>query len=289
MRIFGALNIGKDTLSFRRTDNRYDGLLNGRLLTESDTQKKFSLKAAPVLTLVASSLGKNCGIRGWKTSDSLLDSLLDAIKKNVNDVEIQVLDAAPDEITDNSPKEMKTADIINGVSDYRDSLEAFKDILVDTRRQADVLLRTKLPSTMWGEKKVATILSSIKLELPEARQWENDLEATIESSERKAWTAVRMLKTAGSKQIIGETASDMECKFQSIKKAISTLAQSLYRLSSIDGVFKKSTGYPATWFFDSSVFYDFLYNYENLVASLIKTARFESNVMVPLTTGAVNG
>jgi hypothetical protein len=286
--MLGALHIGPDTLYFRRTDNRYDGMLNGCSLTESDTLKKFSSRSIPVLSLIAINLGKNFGIKGWKTADSLLDPLLDEIKKHVVDVEVQVLDAAPDEITDNTPKEMKTAKILNGVAEYRNSLDGFKEVLIDTRRQAEILLKTKLPSSMWGEKKVAVVLSSVKAELLPIGQWENDLDIIMESSDRKSWaTLSRLSKTAGLsksmvKQAVGETATDVVDKFMQIKKGMSVLAETLYRLSSIDGVFKTSTGYPATWFFDSSVFYDFLYNYENLVASLIKTARIESSTMVPL-------
>lgn len=288
IRTLGALYIGHDTLYFRRAYNRYEGVLNGCSLTESDTSKKFSSRSGPVLSLIAVNLGKNCGIKGWKTADTLLDPLLDEIKKHTEDVEVQVLDAAPDEITENTPKEMKTAEIINGVAEYRNSLDGFKEVLIDTRRQAEILLRTKLPSTMWGEKKVTSVLSSIKSELSDIGSWENDLEIVIESSERKSWaTLSRLSKTAGLsksmvKQSVGETAVDMIDKFLKIKKDMSVLSETLYRLSSIDGVFKTSTGYPATWFFDSSIFYDFLYNYENLVASLIKTARIESSTMIPL-------
>lgn len=287
-RTLGALHIGSDTLYFRRTNSRYDGILNGCLLTESDTSKRFLSKSVPVLSLIAVNLSKNCSIKGWKTADSLLDPLLDEIKKHTEDVEVQVLDAAPDEITENTPKEMKTAEIFKGVAEYRSSLDGFKEVLLDTRRQAEILLRTKLPSTMWGEKKVTAVLSSVKAELLPIGQWENDLDALMESSERKSWaTLSRLSKTAGLsksmvKKAVGETAADVIDKFVQIKKGMSVLAEALHGLSSIDGVFKTSTGYPATWFFDSSVFYDFLYNYENLVASLIKTARIESSTMIPL-------
>jgi len=70
--------------------------------------------------------------------------------------------------------------------------------------------------------------------------------------------------------------------FIPVKNMISSLAQILHRLYDIDWVFKKYTGYPTTWFFNSSVFYDFLYSFENLIKSLIKTASIESGFIEPL-------
>jgi hypothetical protein len=57
----------------------------------------------------------------------------------------------------------------------------------------------------------------------------------------------------------------------------------------MDATFQKHTGFPATWFFCSSVFMDFLYEYENLIEHLIKAANIESFLIEPLLVLKITG
>jgi hypothetical protein len=60
------------------------------------------------------------------------------------------------------------------------------------------------------------------------------------------------------------------------------MAQGLYPLFSIDEMFKKATGYPTTWAFDPSTFYDFQFCYDGLVKNLVRLAKTELAVIEPL-------
>ena len=63
---------------------------------------------------------------------------------------------------------------------------------------------------------------------------------------------------------------------------LSRIIHDFYRLYDIGEVFKKQTGYPPTWFFDSSVFYDFQYGFENLIRHLVRMAKADATLIEPL-------
>jgi hypothetical protein len=70
--------------------------------------------------------------------------------------------------------------------------------------------------------------------------------------------------------------------FFTIKKAMSNMVHALYDLYDIDWVFKKYAGYPTTWFFNSSIFFNFINGYDTMVENLIKAVKIESDMIEPL-------
>jgi hypothetical protein len=70
--------------------------------------------------------------------------------------------------------------------------------------------------------------------------------------------------------------------FFSVKNKVSKTVGVLYPLFSIDKIFKKATGYPTTWAFDPSTFYDFQYCYDGLVKKLVRLAKLEMSAIEPM-------
>ena len=87
---------------------------------------------------------------------------------------------------------------------------------------------------------------------------------------------------AQRKGIIATAVDHTEANFFTMKKLISMYLLANYQLYSVNQMFKKYTGYPATWFFDPSVFYLFTERFEDLCEHMVSAGRAEAKVIQPL-------
>lgn len=290
----GSVGIGDHTIGINGAGHKVFGMLDERRLTESRSPQEFLKKAAPVLGMVMSNFVPTDEMirvsAKQAPGNELMDTILDSIRRDKENAKIFVLQIKPDEITQNKPKQVQAYNKLQTVSSmaqYSEDLKNFQEAFDETRQMSDILLKTSLPSTMWGGKEVGNILSNVKTDMDEISRDLDQFEILVENSVRGSEYIVSAMKSSlskeGMKKIgLHKVTGKMTNNFYDIKGTMSRLAQTLHGLFNIDRTFKKHTGYPTTWFFDSSIFYDFMYGFENLINSLVRAIAIEKGIIEPL-------
>ena len=296
--VLGCLEIGSDGLQISKNGKNFYILLNNRTILSAKSEKIFLTKNIPVAATVIKRMTKKAGIDSlrWlpttnvKKDNEMISDSLKYIRENLEPAEVFVLQINPDEIQDQLPKEAsKRFRIANKISDYRDDLKLFDQTLSNLRYASEVLLRTNLERKMWGSKGVMDIIHEAKSEMDRLAEDFEISECMMEHSDDRA----RIIQAAMDRKLktppIKETAGKVIENFSFIKSFMSKVAQNLHSLYVIDKDFKARVGYPATWFFNPSIFMNFTYEYENLMDHMIKTASLETEVIEPLLVWKMTG
>lgn len=282
----GMVKIGPDTVGVYGCNQAVYGLINDSRILEAESSKKFAKRSVPVLSMVISQMSKEVPmeiVKKVSPQKNVFDFLLDTIKDNQKGTEMVMRDMVPDEISENSPREMKASEnLVKGVVSYKEYLRGVSSSVAEMMDLGKILLRTHIMPTVWGSKQIMASLNESRTGLGTLSSDLGGLEAIMEGSEKRASIVAASLNNPVQKAKLPQIIEPIISGFFNMKHILSSMTESFYPLYSIDGVCKKHAGYPATWFFDSSIFYDFGFNYDNLVKNLIKTAHMESNVIVPL-------
>ena len=131
---------------------------------------------------------------------------------------------------------------------------------------------------MWGADKVQRRIASVREDIRGFSEKVDRFDGALEDSGRKERPVMFMLTTNMAPAEKGKMLSNFAKNFYPIKELLLGMAPVLDKLYKIDASFKKHTGYPATWFFNPSLFYDFQYNYENLMDHIIGFPSIEKNI-----------
>jgi hypothetical protein len=239
----------------------------------------------PILSMLVEEMFPENTIRLKTSNTNLMENLVNRLQNNKKDLEVFLLKLKPDEIVQNKPREIQAAhnELSGRIKSYRRDILKIADNVKETKHLSDILLRTQLPKTMWGSKGIQKTLSNIQEEMQNSINIDNFEFHTERAKNASEFLDEVIYKNARlKKEAMDELVKNISNNFFQIKRVIGSMAQNLYALFDIDKTFKKATGYPATWFFDSSIFYDFKYNFENLVKSMIRCARLEADVIGPL-------
>jgi len=280
--------VGADTIEVSRSGRRLLTLLNGRAIMAAKSDKEVAERSAPVMARIISVLGK--ATEGIKVACSVVDrryaarlgDVLKTIRDNSDHVEVETLEKPGDEEQDSGPKQgYPSASLTEGVVAYREHIAEVGRNISSLNHASEVLLRTHLAPHMWGGKEVTSVLGAVKSGMARLAGEADTLDAHLEHSDTGA-RYVQACLASGRDTHVSEAISRVTENFSSIKTYASELAQTLHGLYDIDRVFKASTGYPATWFLDSSILMDLGYEYDGLIGNMVKNASVEASVMEPL-------
>jgi hypothetical protein len=206
-----------------------------------------------------------------------LKTVLDAINKS-DQAKVQVLEDKPDEIAGNRPKESKLCQ--EAIQSYQEKMIKFSECYESASGLCNVLLKTTLPKTMWGAKDIKANLSKMKLASSENKE---TFEIAAEQSDfRLGHVTSYLMNKMSNSRTIESSVNNIISNFITMKKMMTSFVHSFHNLYASDQIFKKHTGYPATWFFDPSVFYNFTSRYEDVCENLVEATRAESSVIRPL-------
>jgi hypothetical protein len=238
---------------------------------------------APVagMLMISACTVPNARIKVMGNNSDFLSRLIDTISKS-DKVKVEVLESKPDESQENSPKEEPTQGVL---SFYREKVKDFSKSIDEAFSLSGVLLKTKLPRTMWGAKDVEKVLTKIRANSEDILSQKESFEIAAEQTEHKIGTILALAGRGLDPQrrgIIATATDHIEANFFTMKKLMSMFLLANYQLYSINQMFKKFTGYPATWFFDPSVFYSFTERFEDLCDHMIDAGRAEAKVIQPL-------
>lgn len=281
--IIAGVNCGQDTFAVTFGDKVAHCYMNGVSVMASKDLNTFG----PIVGMAVMSSSRVpsalLSVKGSQTHNDFLRGLLDTVSKS-DQVRVKVLEQKPDEIVEQKPVQAKLAD--SDLEDYKEcirvSFECFNDVLA----LADILLKTKLPKNALAFKEINSALSKVKTATTEL---EKNREHCELMAERTSVCLNRIMlarrnnsKDPRVKKIIQESIDHVAADFMTMKKLMASLVKAYYPLYNIDPVIKKCTDYPATWFFDPSVFYNFSERYKDASDNLIGAVRAEASTIQPL-------
>jgi hypothetical protein len=235
--------------------------------------------------LVKSSVNKPntlIDITAEKGFADFVKTILDTVNKSRSE-KIRVLEEKPDEREENTS--LENAVCAEDLSMYREGLKSFSETFEDAMESSVILLRTVFPRTMWGAKELKSSLSKMKTASAEIYNDKEKFEIAVEQSDSLlGHLASCLFDNAGSPKVAVNSIDHITTNFLTMKRIMASFLQSFYKLYTSDQLIKKCSGYPATWFFDPSVFYNFLERYEDVSNNLIDISRAVSSVIRPLDT-----
>ena len=230
-------------------------------------------------------------VKAWRSAKAgkPIDEFLKGMEKE-RGVKVKILEEQPDESEENAPRESKSSkDMAEKITSYRNDMGLVSEVVGETKGLSESLMRMRMPDSMWGIKEVKKLIAGVKNEMDSLKNSYEKFEIAMESTDKKSDMVTSLMKYAGTakKETIAGAISGIFDDFFTTKVLVSKMAQALYPLFSIDGMFKKATGYPTTWAFDPSTFYDFQFCYDGLVKGLVRLAKSESFVIEPLSVWKV--
>jgi hypothetical protein len=272
--------VASNILKLSKIGRHYYFFINDRAVAASKSEKELNASGITVIAAILKSMIRKSSLSIVKCASS--NGLNDIVKKvtdNLRPSEIEVLSVKPDEIEENTaPTEPEHVIMASNFQNYRSYLRQVQALLVRLQESSQDLLNVHLSKDMWGSKDVSNTLNDIKASLSDC-DFEH-IESLIERSNDPIVKMAAFKETQYNKSV--EAAGHIIGSFSEVKTFLSKLAETLNPLYSIDTVFKNRLGYPATFFYSSSNFLDFLSDYESLVDSLVKTASIEKDLIEPL-------
>lgn len=292
--VFGQIRIGTDDIYLSKIGRHLYSLLNKKAIMMAHSKKELYERLVPVLSLVIKNMSKSARTNTikWKSANKnyteMLEKMLKSINENLRPVELFVLKMKPDEIQDNTKIDKSVTSftekdiMINNLKEYYSNLKKVEENIDNLKSTSEVLLRTNLDKNIWGSKKVMSVLGNIKLDINNLADDFETVEGCLERSDKYAGNLHMILSKnitgAHTKEVIGKIIEN----FALLKSFLAMLAQTLFRLYNVDSTFKSHVGYPATWFFNSSIFHDFLFEFESLIDNMVRSASLESKTIEPL-------
>lgn len=265
-----------DTL-YLTQEKGFKCFINGSIILNSKDLKEI----VPVTDLLIDSLCRRKNAAACvKMNPSYMDALngiLNTVSKS-DQVKIQILKSKPDEIQENKPVLFKSGVL----EDYRNNIKAFHSCISQTLENSDVFLNTQVPSTMWGSEEINKVRAKIKRASDRIDREELDIAAEQSDMKLSALGHIIERRQTQPKSFISGAVNHVVNDFLTFKKVMSSILmkfQDLYRLNAIS---KKATGYPITWIFDPTVYYNFIEGYEDMSDHLVEAARAHNNVIAPL-------
>jgi hypothetical protein len=278
-----SIRVGSVNLHVSKIGRQLYALVNNRAILTAKSEKEFFSKGLPLVASIIRNVGKRFGQNKVKLhildagSKSLVDNALKVLRENLKPAEIQVLQAKPDETPENKFVE---ASAKIGLADYSKYMGDFSENVNSVSQSANILLKTNLDRSMWGSRDVMAIINDARNNMAMLTPELEKIESLIEHSQ--AQTKYIQASLNRNTPDMRETVSRVIEGFSTMKSFMSHLAQSSQPLYSIDSVFKSRVGYPATWFFNPSIYMNFLFEHDNLIDHIIKAASVESDVIEPL-------
>jgi len=289
--VLGQIFIDKDCINISKVGRYFYALLNNRAIIAAKSEKEFLKRATPVLSHIVKDVCKNAqqDSARWKPVDKNYTKLVHDVLKNISDdsrpAGVYVLELEPDEVQDNKTTGYEAADRTNltkRLNVYRASFKKFGETIENVVHTSGILLKTNLDKKMWGSQKVMSILNKVKSDIVLLSNDLDKVDCCLERSDENAYKIQKIISNNIPAAQVKVMAGKVITNFAMLKSLMSELAKVLHRLYVIDNAFKTCIGYPATWFFDGSIFQDFLFEYENLIGHLIKSASLETNTIEPL-------
>jgi hypothetical protein len=277
------ITCGHDVLDVMVDDKYARCFMNGISVMASKDLNIF----APVVGMVAISSSRIPNalimVEAGESYSDFLKGILDTVSKS-DQVKVKVLKEKPDEIADQKPKQ---AFLSKGIlEDFKNVISRANECLFDVLSLSNILMKTKLPRNVLSFKDLNGTLNRVKMAVNNLLENKDQCELMIERTGTNVGRVLiameNNLNNYKIKKSVQESVDHITADFLAFKKVLATLILSQYPLYDINPIFKKYTDYPATWFFDPSVFYNFSERYKDASDTLVNVVRAEASVIRPL-------
>ncbi|MBE3085417.1 MAG: hypothetical protein IMZ64_04295, partial [Bacteroidetes bacterium] len=222
-------------------------------------------------------------IRAGKNYADFLKGILDTVSKS-DQVRVKVLEEKPDEIADQKPKQGSLS--MGSLEEFKDEIKTTSDCFFDVLALSEILLKTKLPKNVLSFKELNNVLTKVKIASKGLSENKEHCDLIVErigtNVGRILIARKNNLNNSTVRKTVHGSVDYVIADFMALKKIMATLVTTHYPLYDVNPMFKKYTDYPATWFFDPSVFYNFSERYKDASDNLINLVRAEASVIKPL-------
>jgi hypothetical protein len=221
-------------------------------------------------------------IIGDATNSDFINQIQDSINKS-DTVKIHVLTQKPDETPDIAPVEARIS--FKNIDDYCVSFRNGAECIDDIAELIKMLSKTKLPKAVLAIQELNDKFEEMKnLDFLK----DGEFVALSEQTEKDAHTLkiMKFQKIAHDDKhtLLLKTAKRLLKNYKRVKSQLSELISTCYPIYNINSSFKKYTGYPATWYYDPTLFYNFVEKYKDAADNLIDLTKHEKTVVMPLSS-----
>jgi hypothetical protein len=287
--ILGYIQVGSDVINISKIGRRFYTLLNNRIIMVAKSRQELQNRVAPVLSHIIKNISKNSQLDSarWRPIDKryteMITETIKNIYNNLEPVEIYLLRAKPDETQDNrSILSKDKRGIAERLEGYRTSLKRFEETKNNIQKASEVLLKVDLGKKLWNREKVMKIINETRSSVNTLSNDYEVIDGCLERSDKQISKVQMIISRKIAPKIVKDIIGNIIENFSILKSFLSEFIQVLNAFYNINKIFKKHVGYPATWFLDSEVFMDFLFEFDNLINHLIRFTELESDTIEPL-------
>jgi hypothetical protein len=278
------LKCNRDIFNVSLKDKYARCSLNGIDIIGSKDLETFAPIVAMLVMSACTAPNTVVSIKKNPSYGEFLKNIVDTVTKS-DQVKIKMLTDKPDEIADQKPKQAQITG--NDLENYRCSIQTYGDCFNDILVLSDVLLKTKLPKNVLAFKDLSSVLTKVKATTSELLKDKEHCDIIVEQTGNRVGRVMVAMESGNLndpriKKSVQESVDHIIADFMGTKKLLASLISSHYPLYNINPLFKKHTDYPATWFFDPSVFYSFTERYKDASDNLIEAVRTEASVIRPM-------
>jgi hypothetical protein len=239
----------------------------------------------PVVAIMVNSLVKpksEISIKTAKGMSDFIKPLVDQIEKS-DKAKSKLLETKPDEMAENKGIDSKLNK--EALDKYQENIKVYAGTYDEALSLSEVLLKTNLPKTMWGAKELKSSITHMRTASVDVINSREKFEIASEHSDVRVGNVSSILfdKRASNKKYVEESITSITNDFESMKNMMASFLINNYNLYNSDQLFKKCAGYPASWFFDPSVFLSFREKFEDIAEHIIEASKTESTVIRPLS------
>lgn len=284
--ICGQIHIGSDSIFISKIGKYLYTQLNKRSLIVAKSKRDLSNRTIPVLSTILRVLANKTNTNtikwkpGYKNYTKMFEETLKDIEENIKPYGISMFKMKPDEVAENAIIEASSPKMAVKLNNYIADLGRFGENISNVVGLSESILGSGFDKKVWGSKEVLGTMNPVKTSFSLLSDEKETVEGCLERSDQftaKLQTIIDR-KLLCSRGIVGKIIDS----YSILKSFLSETALVLHPLTKIDSIIMASTGYPATWFINSSVLKDFIFEYDNLINNLIKLATIEKDVIEPL-------
>jgi|GEM_PF-6873984 hypothetical protein len=283
MKIISNINCDMGKFVIGSEDSNVSCFFNGSKVLSCSLEDLSSI--VPIIGVLVSSACNKPDSEIKIIADSTNSDFIKDIQDTIGDSEsmkIKVLKSKPDEIEDNKPVEARISH--DQLDNYNTSIKNCADSVNDTLDLLKILSKTKLPKSILSSTELNNKIENMKTSsLTNVSDYSILSEQTAKDIYTLKIINKQRIASTLKKKIMFRTSHQIIKNYNDLKTVTATLLRTYYPMYNINSSFKQYTGYPATWYYDPSVFYNFVERYKDASDNLIELTKYDNSIIAPLT------
>lgn len=301
--VLGFIRIGNDTIALISKDKDIKGILNGCEIFKTGSIKESQDNIAYVISdlvhnIYSKSKPENFTVYKdhWASTNFPMGAVLDQIIVNIKDrvkvaVKVRSKESSSNYETTLSFGKINPEILNKNVAVFNSKMGNACVVIQNIMKYASIIAGHAFGNNdnVWGATNIQKYMDSVKSKIATIRSEIDRLEFYREMFYKNSNTL--SLKLASSavmnnpeeRKVISQVLiPDIISNYENVKNLATKVAFLTSPLIYVDGLFRKNTNYPVSWFISDDVILNLKDDYELLINFLQDIPKIESNVVVPL-------